>query len=180
MNRDIELGDPIDPDVDLRVPAQRRELVRHYAPVLRVIALGGGLGALARFGLAELIPTRAGDIPWATVITNAVGCLLIGVLMVLVTEKLTAHRLIRPFLGVGVLGGFTTFSTYAVEIQGLLQPDTVGLAVGYLVGTVLTALLAVLIGVRATRAIIAAGFPGPARLADATVSHGCDSDERPT
>jgi fluoride exporter len=72
-----------------------------------------------------------------------VGCGLIGVLMVLSTEVLPAHRLLRPFLGVGVLGGFTTFSTYAVEFRGLLQPGSVPLAFAYLAGTVICALLAV-------------------------------------
>jgi fluoride exporter len=152
--------EPIDPDVDLRVPAQRRELVRHHGPVLGVIALGGGFGALARYGLAQLLPTQPGRFPWATFITNVVGCLLIGVLMVLVTEVFTAHRLVRPFLGVGVLGGFTTFSTYAVEIHALLRPGTALLAFTYLAGTLVAAMLAVLAGAWSTRAITARAVTG--------------------
>ena len=148
-----ELDDPVDPDVDLRVPAQRRELARHHGPVLGVIALGGGLGALARYGLAHLLPTPPGEFPWATFVTNVAGCLFIGVLMVLVTEVWAAHRLVRPFLGVGVLGGFTTFSTYAVEVRALLRPGTVGLAFAYLAGTLVAALLATLVGVWVTRAV---------------------------
>lgn len=144
--------DPVDADVDLRVSGRRRELVRHHGPVLGVIAFGGGLGALGRYGLAHLLPTRSGQFPWATFVTNVLGCLLIGVLMVLITEVWSAHRLVRPFLGVGVLGGFTTFSTYAVEMRGLLQPGTVGVAFAYLAGTLIAALLAVLLGVWATRA----------------------------
>ena len=163
MSGEVELtkpDDPIDSDVDLRVTAQRRELVGHHGPVLGVIALGGGLGALARYGLAQLLPTRPGQFPWATFLTNVLGCLLIGVLMVLVTEVWAAHRLVRPFLGVGLLGGFTTFSTYAVELHGLLRPGTVGLAFAYLIGTLLGAMLAVLVGVRVTRAATrAAGRP---------------------
>jgi fluoride exporter len=151
---EIEVEDAVDPDVDLRVPAQRTELVRHHGPVLGVIALGGGLGALARYGMSGLLPTPPGGFPWSTFLTNAVGCLLIGVLMVLITEVWSPHRLVRPFLGVGVLGGFTTFSTYAVEFRALLQPATAGVAFAYLGGTVLAAMLAVLIGVRATRAVV--------------------------
>nr|WP_133852162.1 fluoride efflux transporter CrcB [Labedaea rhizosphaerae] len=116
-----------------------------------VIALGGGLGALARFGMGKWLPSEPGRFPWGTFLTNVVGCLLIGVLMVLVTEVLQAHPLVRPFFGVGVLGGFTTFSTYAVETQGLLEPGTVVLAFGYLAGTLVAALLAVLAGVWLTR-----------------------------
>jgi len=149
------MTEPIDPDVDLRVPAQRRELAGGHLPVLGVIALGGGLGALARYGLAVALPTPPGHFPWATFVTNVAGCFLIGVLMVLVTEVWAAHRLVRPFLGVGFLGGFTTFSTYAVEIHGLLRPGTVGVAFAYLAGTLVCAMLAVLAGVLATRRAVA-------------------------
>ncbi|GLY67212.1 fluoride efflux transporter FluC [Amycolatopsis taiwanensis] len=154
MGGEVELEHPIDSDVDLRVGAQRRELARRHAPVLVAIAFGGGLGALARFGLTLLLPVLPGQFPWATFFANVLGCLLIGVLMVLITERWTVHRLVRPFLGVGVLGGFTTFSTYAVEIRGLLQPGTVGLAFAYLAGTFLCAMLAVITGVSVTRAAL--------------------------
>ena len=148
---------PIDPDIDLHVAEQRQELARSHGAVLLVIAAGGGLGALARYGLAELLPTRPGHFPWGTFVTNVAGCLLIGVLMVLVTEVVPTHRLVRPFLGVGVLGGFTTFSTYAVETRGLLQPGSVVLAFCYLAGTLLCALLAVAAGVWLTRRFTATG-----------------------
>ncbi|WP_200862919.1 fluoride efflux transporter CrcB [Amycolatopsis orientalis] len=119
-----------------------------------MIALGGGLGALARYGLAQALPAAPGGFPWATFWTNVAGCFLIGVLMVLVTEAWSAHRLVRPFLGVGVLGGFTTFSTYAVEARNLLRPDTVPLAFAYLGGTLAAALLAVLLGHAITRKLV--------------------------
>ncbi|GAB3441874.1 fluoride efflux transporter CrcB [Actinophytocola sediminis] len=145
--------EPVDPDVDLGIADQRRELAHHHPSVLGAVAVGGGLGALARYWLTQLLPTPPGQLPWSTLLTNVLGCLLIGVLMVLITEVRTAHRLVRPFLGVGVLGGFTTFSTYAVEIRELLAPGTVGVAVGYLAATLAGALLAVVVGVRVTRAL---------------------------
>ncbi|RAS65864.1 protein CrcB [Lentzea atacamensis] len=151
MHNEVE---PIDSDVDLRVPAQRAELVRHHGPVLAAIALGGGLGALARYGISQLLPTSPGGFPWNTFLINALGCLLIGVLMVLITEAWSAHRLVRPLLGVGVLGGFTTFSTYAAEVGDLLRPSSAGMALVYLVATPLAAVLAVLLGVWATRAVV--------------------------
>jgi CrcB protein len=160
VSNEVDLAEAIDPDIDLRFPAQRRELARSHGAVLVVIALGGGLGAIARYGLAELLPTRPGHFPVATFVTNVVGCLLIGVLMVLITEVWSAHHLVRPFLGVGILGGFTTFSTYAVETRGLLQPGTVGLAFGYLAGTLICAMLAVITGVWLTRAITRFGHGG--------------------
>ncbi|GAA5166284.1 fluoride efflux transporter CrcB [Pseudonocardia eucalypti] len=152
MSREIDFAKPIDPDVDLRFATQRRELARTHGAVLLVIALGGGLGGLARYGLSELLPTPPGGLPWATFLANVIGCFVIGVLMVLITEVWSAHRLIRPFLGVGFLGGFTTFSTYTTETRTLLQPATVALAFVYLAGTLLAAMLAVIAGVWLTRA----------------------------
>nr|WP_282776485.1 fluoride efflux transporter CrcB [Nocardia sp. CC201C] len=125
---------------------------RTHGVVLAVIAAGGGLGAAARYGLAQLWPTAPGGFPWATLAANMIGCFLIGMLMVAVTEMWVAHHLLRPFLGVGVLGGFTTFSTYANDARALLQPGTVGIAFAYLAGTLVCALFATLAAVRLTRA----------------------------
>ncbi|WP_308188628.1 fluoride efflux transporter CrcB [Nocardia spumae] len=146
-------AESIDPDVDLRVPTQRRELMREHGAVLAVIAIGGGLGGLSRYGLSRLLPTHPGQFPWGTFTENVAGCLAIGVLMVLITEVWPAHRLVRPFVGVGFLGGFTTFSTYAVEIRNLLQPGSAWLAFAYLGATLVCALLAVLAGVTLARMV---------------------------
>ncbi|MBL1074789.1 fluoride efflux transporter CrcB [Nocardia sp. 2] len=123
------------------------------ATLLAAIALGGGLGALLRYGVSLLVP-HTGAIPWPTLAVNVIGCFLIGVLMVSITEKWTPHRLTRPFLGVGVLGGFTTFSTYAVEVRTLLESGRSAVALGYLGGTVVTAVGAVVLGMAATRRVI--------------------------
>lgn len=133
-----------------RPPGGRPE---HHGPTLAAIAVGGGLGALARYAIACLLPPAPDGFPWATFAVNVTGCLLIGVLMVLVTEVPAAHRLVRPFLGVGVLGGFTTFSTYALEIHALLRPGTVGVALAYLGGTLVAAMLAALAGMSFARAL---------------------------
>jgi CrcB protein len=100
----------VHPDVDLHAPGQRRELGEHPVAVLGSIAVGGVVGSLARYGLGVIFPRDPGEWPWATWGINTAGCLLIGVLMVLLSDMGTGHRLLRPFLGVGVLGGFTTFS----------------------------------------------------------------------
>jgi len=142
--------EPVDPDVDLHVEAQRREL---SVGLVAAVSLGGGLGALARYGLAVLLPAGHGAFPVATFLTNVSGCLAIGVLMVLVTER-KPHRLVRPFLGVGVLGGFTTFSAYAVETDALLRAGRAGTALGYVGATLVAALLAVLAAALATRAVL--------------------------
>jgi CrcB protein len=110
------------------------------APVVAAVSAGGVVGALARYGLGVLFPS-----PWTTFAINVSGCLLIGVLMVLIDELWPPHRLLRPFLGTGVLGGYTTFSTYAVDVTR----GAGGLA--YLVGTLLGALAAVYAGMVVTR-----------------------------
>jgi CrcB protein len=151
MPRDAEFA--TDPDIDPHVPAQRAEPT---ARVLGVIAVGGGLGSLARYGIELLLlPAAPGGFPWGTFVVNIAGCLLIGVLMVLVTDVITDRPLLRPFVGVGVLGGFTTFSTYANEIRGLLRPGSVPVAAAYLAGTLAGALLAALAGMVLTRAVLA-------------------------
>ncbi|HEX5113956.1 MAG TPA: fluoride efflux transporter CrcB [Pseudonocardiaceae bacterium] len=144
----------VEPGV-VRVTPRRTQLVRTHGATLAVIALGGGLGSIARYGVGRLLPTMPGEFPWGTFGINVLGCFLIGVLMVLISEVWSAHRLVRPFLGVGVLGGFTTFSTYANETRALLAPCTAATALLYLFGTLLCALLAVLAGVWLTRAITA-------------------------
>jgi len=119
--------------------------------VLGVVSLGGGLGGLARYGLAVAVPS--GSVPWATLVTNVLGCALLGVLMVLVAEVWAAHRLLRPFLGVGVLGGFTTFSAYAVEAVDLLSAGAAVTGLLYLAGTLASCLLATMSAVALTRLV---------------------------
>jgi CrcB protein len=121
--------------------------------VLAVIALGGVLGAEARYGMSVWLPRQPAQFPVATLLVNASGCFLIGVLMVVVTELTAPHRLVRPFLGVGVLGGYTTFSTATVEVQQLAQNGRAGLALGYLLVTVVAALIAAASGMALTRAM---------------------------
>ncbi|MGW8331460.1 fluoride efflux transporter CrcB [Streptomyces sp. NPDC055897] len=145
---------PTDPDVDLGVPAQRRDLARGLGPVVAVVALGGAIGACARYGASLLWTTAPGSFPWTTLLVNAVGCAVIGVFMVAITEAWSAHRLVRPFFGTGVLGGFTTFSTYAVDIQKLLSAGRPLTALAYLALTLAVALAAVWSAVWLTRRVL--------------------------
>lgn len=142
---------PTDPDVDLHAVRRRRVPRRAPWAVLAAVSLGGGLGALARYGVALALPASPGGFPWATFVVNVTGCLLIGVLMVLLSEAWAGHRLARPFLGVGILGGYTTFSTYVVEIQRLVDVRAADTALLYLAVTVLAALTAVYAGTTLTR-----------------------------
>ncbi|EFL16462.1 CrcB family protein [Streptomyces sp. C] len=153
MTRPVPGAEAIDPDVDLHVPAQRAE---PQGPVLAAVAAGGAVGASARYGLALLWPAAPGAFPWATFWTNAAGCALIGVLMVLISEggRSAPHPLVRPFAGVGVLGGFTTFSTYAVDFSRLLDEGEAGTALAYAGLTVAAALGAVWAAASVTRLVL--------------------------
>jgi CrcB protein len=144
--------EPIDPDVDLHLARPARHLAADAA-ILAVIALGGAIGAASRYLIGEAWPTTPGSFPLATLVINVSGCALIGVLMVLVTDVLTRQRLLRPFLGTGVLGGFTTFSTYALDIQQLIAGRHSATALLYLVSTAAGALVAVWGTASATRGL---------------------------
>ncbi|MQA14315.1 MAG: fluoride efflux transporter CrcB [Pseudonocardiaceae bacterium] len=126
---------------------------RCSSDVLGAVAVGGVLGAEVRYGLGVALANPSGGLPWSTLTINASGCLLIGVLMVLIAERPHPHRLVRPFLGVGVLGGYTTFSTYSVEALTMLQTGHAGPAIAYVVATPLVALAAVAGGTVATRSL---------------------------
>lgn len=148
-----EEAPPAAPDIDLRVPRRRWDLGRAHRPTLAAISAGGVCGALARYEISTALPHRSGAFDWATFAINVSGCLLIGVLMVLITEVVQAHKLVRPFLGVGFLGGYTTFSTALVEVQRGVEDDMARSALLYLFGTLICALPAVQAGVWLTRSL---------------------------
>lgn len=148
------LGEPVDPDVEPRGPARRRELLAGQGPVVAVVSAGGAVGAVARYGASLLWPTAAGTFPLTTFLVNVIGCGVIGVFMVVITDVWAAHRLVRPFFGTGVLGGFTTFSTYAVDIQRLVDQGRATTGFAYLAATLLAALAAVWTTANLTRRVI--------------------------
>lgn len=157
-------GYVIDPDVDLHDPAQRAETRPREWDLLVAMAVGGVVGAEARYGVSAALPHGPDTFPWATVLVNASGCLLIGVLMVVLLELARPHRLWRPFLGVGVLGGYTTYSTFAVDARQLIDRHSPGLALAYIVVTFAACLVAVWLGLGAARVLVRtprpAGEPG--------------------
>lgn len=122
--------------------------------VALAVAAGGALGAAGRYGVNVLLPHTAGTFPWATFLVNVTGCLLVGVLMVCVVEAFRPHALVRPFLGTGVLGGWTTFSAYAVEARDLLAGGHPATAAAYLGGSLVAGLAATWLAVRVTRRVV--------------------------
>ncbi|MGC9378231.1 fluoride efflux transporter CrcB [Streptomyces sp. MH13] len=150
-----QVDEPMHPDAGLRVPPRRRRTWRDQGPVVAVVALGGGTGAAARYGASLLWPVAAGGFPWTTLCVNAAGCAVLGIFMVVVSDVWAAHRLVRPFFGTGVLGGFTTFSAYAVDIQRLVDEGEARNGLLYLAVTPVAALAAVWLAVTATRRVLA-------------------------
>lgn len=153
MPDSLEPFTSIDPDVDLHVPKQQRELAEAPLVLLSVIAVGGAVGALGRYGASVLAPSSVGELPRATIAVNVIGCFFIGVVMTVLEHRPTAHRLLRPFVGVGLLGGFTTFSTYTIEVQQLLAERHVLFALSSLFGTVVAALGAVAAGMATAQVV---------------------------
>ncbi|MFJ8925696.1 fluoride efflux transporter CrcB [Streptomyces sp. NPDC102364] len=148
------VNDPVDPDAAPHVPEPRTTAWQGQGPVVAVVSLGGAVGASARYGASLLWPTATGAFPWTTLVVNAIGCAVIGAFMVVISDVWAAHRLVRPFFGTGVLGGFTTFSTYAVDIRNLIVEGHPRTALGYLALTVCVALASVWAAAGLTRRVI--------------------------
>jgi CrcB protein len=127
--------------------------------VILAVAIGGALGSSARYGVALWFPQPVGGFPWATFAINITGCLLLGILVVVLNARFPPNRYARPFFGTGILGGYTTFSTYSVETVLLLKDHFVDRAVAYALGSVATGLLAAWLGIVAGRWIASIGRP---------------------
>jgi CrcB protein len=119
--------------------------------IVVLIALAGALGAVARLALDGVIRRRGGDeYPWATLLINISGSLLLGVVTGLVLFHACPEDL-RLVVGTGFCGGYTTFSTASFEVVRLVQRGTAIRAVGYLAGTVVLTLGAGAVGLVAVR-----------------------------
>ena len=119
-----------------------------------VVGCGGFLGAVARYGLTGLVHRKADTLfPLGTMVVNATGCLVIGVLMSLIEDRQLFSPNARLFLTIGLLGGFTTFSSFGYETLELLRSGSARLALWNVIGNVVIGLGAVFTGWSATRSI---------------------------
>lgn len=122
--------------------------------MLIAIALGGAVGSLARHGLTVYCEhLLGGDFPYGIFLANVAGSFAIGVVFVILVERSFLPDVLRPFLMVGFLGAFTTFSTFSLQAIGLLQDGRLMAAAVYILGSVLLSLVAAWIGLTATRAM---------------------------
>lgn len=119
---------------------------------LMVVFLGGGLGAAARYLSQGLVYRITGSgFPYGTLSVNILGCLLIGFLMSAFEERFVMNPLLRVFLTIGILGGFTTFSSFAYETMALIGEGSMGAALVNVVASVVICLGATWLGMTAGR-----------------------------
>jgi CrcB protein len=118
------------------------------------ISIGAVLGANARFLLGEWVASRLGTaFPYGTLIINVSGSFLVGIVLTVVAERAGAPWWVRPTLAIGFLGSYTTFSTFSYETLSLAQNGSLVLAAANVAGSVVAALLAVVLGTVVGRAI---------------------------
>lgn len=138
----------LDREIETLAPPRALDVSRRHH---LIIAAGAILGVLARFGIGEWSKTYlALSVPLGTLIINLVGCLLIGSVQTIFLELRLMRREIQLFLAVGLLGGFTTFSTFSIETVRLLQAGRVTAAIAYQALSLVGGMAAVVVGVGAT------------------------------
>lgn len=113
-----------------------------------VVVAGGAIGAVARALAIEVVDAAELDLLWATFLVNVVGSLLLGFLVARHSGRSRSSPLLIPFVGVGILGAFTTFSLFSTEVFELLRVGNWWLAIAYPLGAVSAGFVAALVGIR--------------------------------
>jgi CrcB protein len=138
----------IDPDLLAPAARRRRDGAHHARPgVLLAIAVGGMLGTPARYAVGRVVHVAPDTFPWSTFVVNLSGSLVLGVLLTLIIERWPPSRYLRPFAAIGFLGAYTTFSTYTVETDLLVKDGQTGVALAYVLSSLLLGLVAVYAGI---------------------------------
>lgn len=142
--------------MELTPPAHPRPAYRRPG-LLGLVVLGGAAGTTVRWELGRAYPVTGGTFPWTTFWINVTGSLLLGLLL----ESLARsgpdegwRRALRVGVGTGVMGGFTTYSTFMVESDLLVRSGHAGLAAAYVAGSVAAGVTAALAGILAARALV--------------------------
>jgi CrcB protein len=135
-----------------RAPARGSGIRTHTDPrLLASVFVGGALGAGARAGLADLFPSHAGSWPWAIFLINVGGAILLAFFATRLQERLPPAIYKRPFLGTGVCGALTTFSTLQVELVQMGRDGHYSLALAYVAASAAVGLVAVFVTTGLTR-----------------------------
>lgn len=141
-------------------PVTRRP--RAGLDVITVVALGGALGTIARYEVAEHVHVADRGFPLATFLVNLAGAFVLGAFLTFAAARGAHWRLAAPFVAVGLLGGFTTFSSLAVETALLAKDGRGSLAAGYLVGSLVAGVVLAAAGAVAGRGAARLGGNEPA------------------
>jgi CrcB protein len=112
-------------------PEQPRAGRQRRPGMLAAVAVGGALGAPARYGVALAVTVTPGTFPWGTFWINVSGSFVLGVVLAVLLARYPADRYLRPFLATGFLGAYTTYSTFAVEADLLIHNGHAGVALAY-------------------------------------------------
>jgi fluoride exporter len=128
-----------------------------------VVMAGGAIGTAARYGLGQRFPVAPGTFPATTLVENVLGAALLGLLLSALIELGTQRRWVRPLLATGVLGSFTTFSTFATEAVLLVRDDRAALAAAYVGLTVVLGIAAAAAGISAGRGLVGRPTSGARR-----------------
>jgi CrcB protein len=136
--------EPIDPDV---VPT----LERSELQALLAVSAGAIVGSIGRFMIERAWPATAGEIPWSTFVINLTGSFALPFVVVAAAHVWPRAWLLRPALGTGVLGGYTTFSTFAVEQQQLFSRGAVLVGSAYVAMTLVSCALGTRIALSCAR-----------------------------
>ena len=118
---------------------------------LAAIFAGGFIGAAARAEIGEAWTPAPGHWPWATFLINVAGAFMLGYFATRLQERLPPSAYRRPFLGTGVCGALTTFSTMQVELLNMLDADRIGLALGYAAASIAAGFAAVVVATNLVR-----------------------------
>lgn len=142
--------------MELTPPAHPRPAYRRPG-LLALVVLGGAAGTSVRWELGRVYPVGGGAFPWTTFWINVTGSLLLGLLLESLARSgpdVGWRRALRVGVGTGVMGGFTTYSTFMVESDLLIRGGRTALAAGYVAGSVAAGVAAALVGVLAARALV--------------------------
>lgn len=119
-----------------------------------LVMVGGAFGAAARYGMGRVLSAGITGWPWPTFACNIIGGLAMGLLAGWLARFGSGGQDLRLFIGVGILGGFTTFSAFSLEIALMVEKGQVVQAASYAIVSVLLALLALFCGLWAMRAMV--------------------------
>lgn len=143
------MPEPTEPTIAVRVPQRAAE--RPALGVLIAIGSGGAVGAVARYEIALAAPVSPTRFPWSTWAINVSGSFVLGVVATLVLERWPPTRYVRPFVGIGICGGYTTWSTFMTETVLLVRDHRPVLAAAYMVASMTAGLAATYAGMWAAR-----------------------------